>query len=96
MHRRQNDFVSPIKETSDGYLSLPPPSQTAHAAEASDNNEKKTTKCPPPLPHDLDAIKEFIQHDKDDDYIALMSAIALKEKKNECSSYPLKSTTLIK
>ena len=33
------------------------------------------------LPEDLDAIKEFIQHDKNDDYIPLMSAIALKKKK---------------
>ena len=33
------------------------------------------------LPEDLDVIKEFIQHDKEHDYIPLMSAVALKEKK---------------
>ena len=59
--------------------SPPPPSQTAPAAEAHDNNED-TTECPPTLNEDLDVIKEFIQHDKDDDYITLMSEIALKKK----------------
>ena len=43
--------------------------------------DEGTTECPPALPEDLDAIKEFIQHDKNDDYIRLTSAIALKKKK---------------
>ena len=45
------------------------------------NDDVEITECPSKLPEDLDAIKEFIQHDKDDDYIPLMSAIALKQKK---------------
>ena len=60
--------------------SPPPTSQTTPAAEAPDNNED-TTKCPPSLPQDLDVIKEFNHHDKDDNYNPLMSAIALKKKK---------------
>ena len=43
--------------------------------------DEVTTECPSKLPEDLDVIKEFIQHDKYDDYIPLMSAIALKKKK---------------
>ena len=45
------------------------------------NDDVEITECPSKLPEDLDAIKEFIQHDKDDDYIPLMSSIALKKKK---------------
>ena len=45
------------------------------------NDDVEITECPSKLPEDLDAIKEFIQHDKNDDYISLMSAIALKKKK---------------
>ena len=45
------------------------------------NDDVEITGCPSKLPEDLDAIKEFIQHDKDNDYIPLMSAIALKKKK---------------
>ena len=45
------------------------------------NDDVEITECPSKLPEDLDAIKEFIQHDKDDDYIPLMPAIALKKKK---------------
>ena len=60
--------------------SPPPPSQTTPTAEAPDNNED-TTQNPPSLPQDLDVIKEFIHNDKDDDYIPLMSTIALKKKK---------------
>ena len=45
-----------------------------------DNNEE-TTECPPAFDEDLDFIKEFIQHDNNDDYIPFMSAIALKKKK---------------
>ena len=61
-------------------LSPPPPPQTAPDTEAPENDEK-TTECPPSLPEDLHVNKEFIQHDKDDNYIPLMSAIALKKKK---------------
>ena len=56
------------------------PPQTAPAT-ARTNNLEETTECPLALPEDLDVIKEFIQHDKVDDYIPLMSAIALKKKK---------------
>ena len=45
------------------------------------NDDVEITECPSKMPEDLDAIKEFIQHDKNDDYIPLMSAIALKKKK---------------
>ena len=45
------------------------------------NDDVEITECPSKLPEDLDAIKEFIQHDKDDDYTPLMSSIALKKKK---------------
>ena len=61
-------------------LSPSPPPQTAPATEAPDNDEK-TTECPPSLSEDLHVNKEFIQHDKDDNYITLMSAIAFKKKK---------------
>ena len=61
-------------------FSSPPPPQTAPASAATDNNEEQTD-CPPSLPEDLDVIKELIRHDKDDDYIPLMSSIALKKKK---------------
>ena len=43
--------------------------------------DEGTTECPLTLPEDLDVIKEFIQHDKEHDYIPLMSAVALKKKK---------------
>ena len=52
------------------------PLQTAPAT-AMMTNAKETTD----LPEDLDVIKEIIQHDKDSDYIPLISAIALKKKK---------------
>ena len=60
--------------------SSPPPPQSAPATELPNNNEEATM-CPPSLPEDLDVIKEIIQHDNDDDYIPLMSAIALKKTK---------------
>ena len=56
------------------------PTQTAPAATIADTDED-ITECPTTLPEDLDVIKEFIQHDKEDDYIPLMSAITLKKKK---------------
>ena len=64
-------------------LSPPPPSQNATEY---DNNED-TTESPPTLSQALEVIKEFIQHDNDDEYPPLMSAIAAK-RQNECSSYP--------
>ena len=54
--------------------------QTAPAAVVTDNNED-TTECLPPLPQDLEVIKEIIQHEKDDDYIPFLSAITLKKMK---------------
>ena len=56
------------------------PPETAPAT-AMANDDVEITECPSKLPEDLDAIKEFIQHDKIDDNIRLMSAIALKKKK---------------
>ena len=58
---------------------VPPPKPAPATAMANDDAEM--TECPSKLPEDLDAIKEFIQHDNNDDYIPLMSAIALKKKK---------------
>ena len=58
----------------------PPPPQTVPAAEATNSNED-TTECPLPLPHALHVIKEIKQHDKDDDYIQLISTIAPKKKR---------------
>ena len=56
------------------------PPKTAPATAMTDKDEK-ISEYPSKLPEDLDVIKEFIQHDKDDDYIPSMSAIALKKKK---------------
>ena len=60
--------------------SSPPPTQTAPATAITRSNDAEI-EYPTSLPNDLDVIKEFIQHDKDDDYIPLMSAITLKKKK---------------
>ena len=59
------------------------PSSSPHTAPstAMTAEDKGIPECPSKLPEDLDVIKEFIQHDKEDDYILLMSAIALKKKK---------------
>ena len=59
------------------------PPTTAPELPTQDNNyeDDEVTECPQQLPYDLNIIKEFIQHDKDDDYIPLMSAITLKKKK---------------
>ena len=59
------------------------PPTTAPELPTQDNNheDEKVTECPQQLPFDLNIKKEFIQHDKDDDYIPLMSAITLKKKK---------------
>ena len=59
--------------------SPPPPPQTSPASAPTDKTEERT-ECPSSLPEDLGVIKEFIRHDKDDDYIPLMCAIALKKK----------------
>ena len=45
------------------------------------DKDEEITECPSALPEDLDVIKEFIRHDKDDNYIPLGTAIALKKKK---------------
>ena len=73
--------------------SPPPPLQTAPVTRITNNED--TTYCPAPLPRDIYVIREFMQQDKDNDYIPLMSAITLKKKKRMlfCSSYPYNSTT---
>ena len=43
--------------------------------------DEEVTECTKQLPYDLNVIKEFIQHDKNDVYIPLMSAITLKRKR---------------
>ena len=53
------------RETTD---SPPSPPKTAPATAMADGDEE-ITECPSALHEDLDVIKEFIQHDKDDDYI---------------------------
>ena len=78
LNRRQNDLVTTSKTTKRGFPSPPP--QTAHTTDASNNN-KDVAECPQRLPYDLNINKEFIQHDKDDDYIPLMSANTLKKRK---------------
>ena len=60
-------------------LTTPPPNHASTPATTSE--DKETTGCSSKLPEDLDVIKEFIQHDKQDDYIPLLSAIALRKKK---------------
>ena len=67
------------REHRENTASPSPLTQTAPAT-AMTAEDEGTTGCPPALPEDLDAIKEFIQHDKNDNYIPLMSAIALKKK----------------
>ena len=57
------------------------------------NDDVEITECLSKLPEDLDAIKEFIQHDKDDDYNPLMSAIALN-KKNRMLFLPVEFNTV--
>ena len=56
------------------------PPKSAPATEMT-NEEERIPECPSKLPEDLDVIKEFIQHDKKDDYIPVMSPITLKKKK---------------
>ena len=68
------------RERRENTASLSSSPQTAPATAIAAEDEE-ITECHPTLPEDLDVIKEFIQHDKDDDYIPLMSAITLKKKK---------------
>ena len=66
----------------------PPQTATEPSEPANHQDNEKTTEYPQQLPHDLNAIKEFIQHDKDDDYIPLMSAITLKKKETKNAFHP--------
>ena len=45
------------------------------------HENEEVTECPQQVPYDLNVIKEFIQHDKNDDYFPLVSAITLKKKR---------------
>ena len=55
----------PEERTTDIFS--PPPPQTAPVTQHSTNNDDDTSeKNPTHLPHDLDAMKKFIQHDKED------------------------------
>ena len=58
-------------------------SRTAPELSTQENHREneEVTKCTQQLPHDLKVIKEFIQQDKDNDYIPLMSAYTLKKKR---------------
>ena len=68
------------REAADQTVS--PPTTTSELPTKDHNHaDDEVTECPQQLPYDLNIIKEFIQHDKDDDYIPLMSAITLKKKK---------------
>ena len=67
-----------LRDRTEDTSSSPPSSQTAPAAEAPDRQQRRYNGNPP-LPQDLDVIKEFIQRDKDYDYIPLMSAIETKK-----------------
>ena len=68
------------RQQNENATSFSSPPQTTPATAMTENDEG-ITEYPPALLEDLDVIKEFIQQDKDSDYIPLMSAIALKEKK---------------
>ena len=86
----ENDTpTSPREEEQNSELLLPPQPQAAPVTQHSTNNDDETLKCPA-LHHNLDVMKKFIQHDKEDVYIPLMSAITIK-KKDKCFSYPWSS-----
>ena len=70
-------MVTTSKTTERGTFS--PTTATNCTRHRSIKQQLRENVCPPSLPEDLDVIKEFIQHDKDDDYIPLISAIALKK-----------------
>ena len=80
LHRRQNKMGATRKRPAKKNNSPSPPLKTAPAT-AMTIEEEEITECPSALPEDLDEIKEFIQHNKDHDYIPLMSAIAQKKNK---------------
>ena len=62
--------------------SSPPPPQTApQPPKQRHNHTEHVAESPRQLLHNLNVIKEFIQHDKDDDYISLMSTLTLKKKR---------------
>ena len=54
------------REQRENTASPSSPRQTAPATAITAEDEE-ITECPPTLPEDLDTIKEFIQHDKEDD-----------------------------
>ena len=59
----------------------PPKTSPELPTQENHHEDEEVTECPQQLPYDLNIMKEFIQHDKDDDYIPLMSAITLKKKR---------------
>ena len=62
----------------------PPPPQAAPeppTQQHNHDNETVAAECRQQLPLDLNVIKDFIQHDKDNDNIPLLSAITLKNKR---------------
>ena len=64
------------------YPTASPPKTAPELPTQKNHHENgEVTECPQQLPYDLNVIKEFIQHAKDDDYIPLMSAITLKKKR---------------
>ena len=65
------------------HTSSPPPPQTASEppTQRNNHNNQEVTECPQQLPRDLTVIKEFLQHDKGEHYIPLISAITLKKKR---------------
>ena len=74
LYRRQKDLVTTSKTTKRGYpFSLPTTTYRTY--------NEDVAECQQRQPYDLNVIKEFIQHDKHDDYIPLMSAIMLKKRK---------------
>ena len=56
------------RQQQENTASPSPPTQTPPAT-AMTVEDEGTTECPLTLPEDLDVIKEFIQHDKEHDYI---------------------------
>ena len=71
------------KEQREKVASTVPFSKTAPESPIQENHheDEEVTECPQQLPYDLNIIKEFIQHNQDDDYIPLMSAITLKKER---------------
>ena len=71
------------REQQEKAASTVSPPKTAPELPTQENHREneEITERTQQLPYDLNVIKEFIQHDKDDDYIPLMSAITLKKKR---------------